>query len=736
MKEGSVLANKLKSKFNALLEPVKAHWNEPAKGNYLPYKEIIDIGLAGFGVHWTSTLAATIGLNAANFLVGASIGLRPLHLSIMLIIANIVGIPGGIFRGWFYDNHKMKGGKFLPLLRATPIPIVLISALFVWLPYEHWSYTVKAVVVWFMYMILQFVLAMYNDSWGFFQQVITPNAQERANSMSIFQIIYSLAPTITNLVVPTIAGLTFGMNNIWTYRIIYPGFTVVGLIVLLFFLPKLKERIVMPKQRIEYISIVDSLREVAKNKYFWIINVASWIGFLEGAYMVVLQWSFVYGNNGEQQALLGLVNTIIGNAALWSMMLTPFLIRRFGKRNLLILHNSVNVLLMAILLFTYHNLVMVCVVFYLNAFINTFANIYMPNINADIRDYHQWKTGVRLDGLFGTLSIIGTVIGFFTGMVVPAIYEHMGLYDDYNVLYDTVLRNNLFNVLIICSIIGAILNLIPFLFYDLTEAKHRGYVNVLKIRAMFEDYGNNDLDDEELLDAMKIIESARELQGHENLPYDKSDLKAAKKMPKKTPAQKAARKAAIREARAKLRDIRLENEFIESLPIVLDELQKFDTERYKRQLSAAKQTVSYGSIYAYDNWASELQAAKAMPKATKEEREIRADAIQLARAKGKSAKLLKKHEKDYIVPDAHTKEALESREVHSLKENIEARRDLKKYTKAVSLYRRISMPYTTASTLVIQAENYTHLAEIEALYQQALQRAKDNEAVKSAAPTV
>lgn len=694
-------------KINEIVSNVKSHWNTPAPGNYVPYKEVVTIGVAGFGVNWTSTLAYTISLSASNFLVGASIGLQPMHLQWMLIIANLVGMPLAFFRGWFFDNHKMPGGKFIPIMLRTPIPIVALSTLFVWLPYENWEYNTKLIVVWFMYMFVQFFLCFYNDGWGFFQQVVTPNAQERANVMSIFQILYSLAPTLTGLIIPTIAGFTFGINNIWTYRVIYPAFTLVGLVILLIFFPKLKERIILPKRPVEYVSIIDSLREVAKNKYFWIINSAGWIGFLEGSYAIILNWSFVYAFNGEKQTYLGLANTIIGNAALWSMMLAPFMIKWMGKRNLLILHNLINIVLMICLVSVYENLLLVCVIFYLNTFVNTFQNVYMANINADIRDYHQWKTGVRVDGLFGPLGLIGTVLGFFTGMVVPAIYEKMGLKEDYNVLYNDEMRNNLFDVLIICSIVGAILNLIPYLFYDLTEAKHRGYVNVLKIRAMFEDYGNNELEDAQLIDAMKIIEGAK--NNLEKKVVDKTALKLAKKQ-KDTDA--------IRREKAELRKIRQHNEFVESLPIVKDELNKFNTDRYKAKLVSAKETMALGEVYLYADWKAEKRIAKALPKSTKEEKLIRSDALALAREKKRSARLLRKHGKDNLtIPDEKIPEEIKSRQFNSEKERRQAKAELKAYTKGVSVYRRITKPYNDARNLIIQAENYTHLAEIEALYE-------------------
>ena len=694
-------------KINELIKSVKHYWHSPAEGNYVPYKEVVNLGVAGFGIHWASTLANAIGLSASNFIVGASIGLQPMHLQIMLILANIVGIPIGIFRGWFFDNHKMPGGKFIPILLKTPIPIAVISTLFVWLPYENMEYWTKVIVVWIGFMILSVFLGFYNEAFTFYKQVITPNAQERANVSSISQILYSFAPTVTSLVVPTIAGLTWGMDNIWTYRVVYPGFTIVGLIVLFIFTPKLKERIIVAKRPVEYVSLIDSLREVAKNKYFWIINLGSWVGFLEGSSAVLVNWTFNYSDGGAHKVYMGLATTLISNAALWAMMLAPFAIKLMGKRNLLIVHNTINVVLYAILLLVYKNVLLMCVVVYVNTFVNTFSNVYTPNINADMRDYHQWKTGVRVDGLFTPLTLIGTILGFFTGLVVPAIYEQMGLKEDYSVLYNDEMRNNLFTVLIICSIVGSIMNLIPYLFYDLTEKKHRGYVNVLKIRAMFEDYGNGELDNTQLIDAMKIIKGAKaDLQKKD---IDKSELKFAKKQ---------KNKEAIQKAKAEIKEVRKHNEFVSGLPIVKEELDKFNTQRYKAQLVSAKDTVSKGEVCLYADWKAEKRMAKRLPKTAKEEKLIRADAIKLSREKKRSYKLLKKYgAENLIIPDERIPEEIKNREFANEQERRQAKRELKAYTKGVSVYRRITKPYYDAKNLIIQAENYSHLDEIEKMYE-------------------
>ena len=686
-------AKSIKNKINSGIQTAKQYWHTPAKGNYIPYKEVASLSGAGFGVHWMTLLASAIGLDASNLVLGASLNINPTHLQTMLVVANLVGIPLGIFRSWLYDNHHMKGGKFLPFIKKTGLPIVFISTVMVWLPYENMQYITKCVVVWFMYMLMNIFLCFFNESYTYFQQIITPNAQERANVMSISQVIYSLAPTITGFAVPTIAGLTWGLNNIWSYRIIHPIFTIIGLIISTVFFRKTKERLVLPKKKPEPVRMLDAIREIAKNKYYWIIQAAAWVVFLESGYGIILNWSFIYGNGGANEPLLGTANTIIGNAALWSMLLAPLAIKVMGKRNLLITANSLNIGIMIILYFTYKNIIIVCVLWYINTFINTFWNIVQHQISADMRDYHQWKTGVRVDGLFGPLGVIGTVIGFFTGFVYPKIYNKMGLFDAYDVLYDDNIRNNLFEVIIIFSAVGALLNLIPFCFYNLTENKHRAYIDVLKIRAMFENHALGKLEKEELTECMEVIHQAESLVGKERVAVAKSADKTAKKQAKET------------------------NLAIERAQIIIQDLNKFTTDAGKLKLVTAHADYARGCGYFYSDAKSDMKAAKKLPKNTAEEKEIRSDAIKNARIKKESAALIRKYgAKNITAPDNAVKEEIINRETKGFFDSIKLKQELRAYLKKESIYTRVTKPYNDAKSLITQAEAYAHYGELEQIY--------------------
>jgi Na+/melibiose symporter-like transporter len=68
-------------------------------------------------------------------------------------------------------------------------------------------------------------------------------------------------------------------------------------------------------------------------------------------------------------------------------------------------------------------------------------------------------------------------------MTVPTIYAVMGFTSDWDVLYNDAFRNKIFLVSIIIVLASTIFSIIPFLFYDLTEEKHRRIIEDLKQRA-------------------------------------------------------------------------------------------------------------------------------------------------------------------------------------------------------------------------------------------------------------
>lgn len=754
----------LKEKVSTTWNNVVLHWKTPALGKYVSYKEIIAYGVGGMGVQFVMFFCSLIALSATSFLVGNTIGIKPMHLQYMAVASTIIGFGITIGRSYIIDSARFKSGKFRPWLAITGIPTVIIAVVFVWLPYETMSYMQKVIAVFLCYNLLQCFYPFFQQAYTDLANVISPNSHERTDIVSVSSIIYSMAPSLTGLFVPMLSTLTGGLNSITTYRIIHPLVAVVGLLLSYVAYAGTRERIIVAESHVTQFKFSDAFRAVAKNKYFWITSLAGWLGFLEGAVGVIIGWTFIYAYP-NRMGLYGVATTLIGNASLWAMLLCPIAIRVIGKRNLLIWCNIANIVLIGLLYPLYNNLAALIILYYLNGFVGAFAIVYNPGINADMRDYQQYFTGERIDGMFGAVGIIGSFIGMFTGMVLPTIYQMLGLEDNYDVLEVASFREDMFDVLIIAAVIGAALNVVPYLFYDLTETKQRGIVKVLKIRAMFEDYGNGILRDESIVEAIDIIDEANLLYKDRTLMTTKDDIKKAERLPARTPeekefkkneikrlkaaykefntqnrgikkdrinqakampkgidAEKAARKAAIKAAKKENREFNKLNADISVCDFIIDEMNKYDTLRIKKQVerSIALDRAGYAGIFNYSK--EDMAEAKALPKSTHEEREIRSDAITRARALKNARKAMIKFygsPENIVEPSDDAFKAAEALPDDTFAHQLEKKRTVKKLVNEKSKYIRSVKPLLDARRQLTEKENYAHLDDIRARYADA-----------------
>lgn len=754
----------LKEKVGTIWNNVVLHWKTPALGKYVPYKEIIAYGIGGMGVQFVIFFCWQIALSATSFLVGNTIGIKPIHLQYMAVASTIIGFGITIGRSYIIDSARFKSGKFRPWLAITGIPSTAIAVIFVWLPYDTMSYLQKVAAVFICYNLLQCFYPFFQQAYTDLANVISPNSHERTDIVSVSSIIYSMAPSLTGLFVPMLSTLTGGLNSITTYRIIHPIVAIVGLLLSYIAYAGTRERIIVAESHVTQFKFSDAFRAVAKNKYFWITSLAGWLGFLEGAVGVIIGWTFIYAYP-NRMGLYGVATTLIGNAALWAMLLCPVAIRVIGKRNLLIWCNVTNVLLIGLLYPLYNNIPALIILYYLNGFVNSFSIVYNPGINADMRDYQQYFTGERIDGMFGAVGIIGSFIGMFTGMVLPIIYQMLGLEDNYDVLEVASFREDMFDVLIIAAVIGAALNFVPYLFYDLTETKQRGIVKVLKIRAMFEDYGNGILHDESIVEAIDIIDEANLLYKDRALMTTKDDINKAKRLPARTPEEKefrkkeiarlraaykefnaqnrdikkdrvskaktmpggtkeeqAARKAAIKAAKKENKELNKLNADISVCDFIIDEMNKYDTLRIKKQVerSRALEAAGYNGIFDYNK---EIMAeAKALPRSTHEEREIRSDAIVHARALKNARKAMIKFygTPDKIVePSEEAFKAVEALPEDTFSHQVAKKKTVKKLVNEKSKYIRSVKPLLDARRQLTEKENYAHLEDIRERYNDA-----------------
>ena len=317
-------------------------------------------------------------------------------------------------------------------------------------------------------------------------------------------------------------------------------------------------------------------------------------------------------------------------------------------------------------------------------------------------------------------------------------------------LYDTNILLNLLQVLIILAAVGAFMNVIPFFWYDFNEIKQKSVVRVLKVRAMFEDFGNKVSKDEVLVEGIEIIRKARELVNASPKKADKKTYRSEKNKDLKLQAKKAYKEA-----------LEYNNE-IKIAKFVCDELDRFSLPagRFAYAEASALYAQGINAILTMDKDSikEELRAAKAMSKASADEKEIRKTAIENAKKKLTALSAVKKNFRgvtEITQPDFAELDGLYDREdeinaeMKSLYLELSASKEFKDSVKKAEIqqkiaslkgekkalqkkikdemnrhayFNRAAKPYLDAEKLVKQADNYTHLGDIEAEYEAAKSR--------------
>ncbi len=794
------------NKISNLLSDLRTYWKIPMPGKYIPFREIAAYSGGGIGAYLIITLGTACLLGVGNTLISGALGVGPTDMYIMHVIAVLTNILFTGIRANIIDNTRNKAGKYRPYIVSMAVPTAIICIAMVWFPYEAFgtfltdltgieilfgekslSYVAKCAVILILNLLLHFFYYFFYDGYENLIHVLSPDTQERADVTSIKAVVYSFSPTVVQLITPIVAGLAFGSNktDIRVYRLLYPIFGIIGILLCIVVYKYTEEKIIQARSHVIKINFIDALREVSKNKYFWIISLAGWIGFLEIAYANILDWLQSYGGccSGTE---LGIISTIYGNASLWGMLLAPFCIRRWGKKMVLVVTNIFNVIFILMMLPVLQDvtarttiwLIMCCL--YLNAFMGSFAHILNPAIQADIRDYQQYKSGERIDGMFAAVSTIGTVITLLTSSVLPQIYEKNGLTEavakqvtqrpeilnrmlgdgktvgqilaeqlekgqnNYinptSALYDPEILKSLLIVLILVSAFGAFMNFIPYFWYDFNEKKQKSIIRVLRVRALFEDYGNGVLGDRELVEAVDIIRVARETALKTPVIADKALKKSDKK--------------AYREA------VKF-NEEIEISQFVCKELDKFSSDTTARKLklceSVYRQGIDGMKLISYEDAKRELKEAKALPKSNEDEKNLREFATGMARNKLRACRVIAKYYRDtelvrpdfavldklyrkedelnermkalYLEIEKSKKEGAKARiaeiktQIKSLKKEKEA--VLKKQKAEMDVHARFNQavkPFLDAEKLYKEKENFTHLEEISAEYDEAKAR--------------
>ena len=541
----------LGAKINDSVSKLKTYWHTPPQGYYVNYKEFLNLALGAGSISFSSVLISwtTIAINIPMMISYFKVSSGFIFVAGMA--ASALGLVRAPILSMMIDNSKSSRNKFKRFLPSSAILTVLCFCAVPFIPQSLtenilFSFSIPSIPIFaveaskidvsfgalLMFILIQvgtFFSTILNQCLVGIEQTISPVAQERANIGAFKGLVSNIPSSIVNVILPLGAGLLFAssdnpMNNIEIYRWSFP-ICGLGCIIFVFFAYfGTEERTIVHKEYVAQVKFLDGTKQLLTNKYFWIITLYNVFIGVRGNINMYL-WICNYAIGGQNGSFaLSVCNILLNNALVPGMLIGPFLIKKLGKRNVMLI-STIGFMVMSFMqLFTLKQPYLILVaIFFQNIFngLSYISTIMIP----DVLDYQQWKTGKRLEGFWQNFSaFVTTIFGFFTSALMPLFMSFGGVGFGDNIdeaLKDKTIMMDTFQSVTWLGIIFAVLSVIPIFFYDLSEKKHANYIRALRIRAAVKNYKNNELDNNDIF----FIKETLEYVALSNDDFLKNELK-------------------------------------------------------------------------------------------------------------------------------------------------------------------------------------------------------------------
>lgn len=328
--------------------------------------------------------------------------------TIMLISRIFDGITD-LIMGVIVDRTKSRFGKCRPWILRMAIPFAIAGVLLFTVP-TGLGNSAKVVYIFITYnLVSSVVYTAINVPYATLNSLITQNQYERS-VLSIFRMILATVGTlvITNLTLPLVEF--FGNNaSAWTKT--FAVFGVLSVIVFLITFTGTKERVKPSKNtKQEKIPFVKGLKLLFQNKYWIMITLTLVLIFINYSLNsgAAVYYAKVILKNAN---LVGPMNLVASVTQIVVMFFTAFIIKRIGKRNMLIIGSIVYGAGFAMFAFVGDSYMGIMLASAVKGIGNAGISSCMFAIVSDTIEYGEWKTGYRTEGLVNSASSFGFKVG-------------------------------------------------------------------------------------------------------------------------------------------------------------------------------------------------------------------------------------------------------------------------------------------------------------------------------------
>ena len=460
---------------------------------YMKKSEIATFGIGLFGVAlltgWMPDYTATFFADFAFKGKGFDPDTMANAISMVFLVAGIIGAVCELVIGYLVDNTRTKLGKVKPWIGFGVVPLGLVAMLVFVAPNTD---NQNLAIIW-MFIIYSlytaFSCAVESPS-NCFGSLCSPNPSERSSAISIASFLRSVGQS-GGMVVILVVGLVMkAIMGEQQYKnaeaqgldlLISTAVCVLGLILfVMIFFTNNQERVPFTQEKV---SLKDAIKVVFMHKNLLMVSLTKLAGFGRGVYGTVSLYIAIYLLGSKDLKLALLLPMGIGTAV--GTLLVNVVLKKFSTKKTYILFCLYGASSLAILFLVSKGIGFNDGLIIPFLILNFFCGLQHGNTNvtpnimiADCVDEIEYKTGKRQEGLaYAGYGLFSKIASAFTKALGPwLLYTWSGYLasTDANVAYATQSDATLNKILMIYTIIPAIfvvMQAVPIFFYDMVGDK-------------------------------------------------------------------------------------------------------------------------------------------------------------------------------------------------------------------------------------------------------------------------
>jgi sugar (Glycoside-Pentoside-Hexuronide) transporter len=446
----------------------------------MPLKEILAYSFGLFGMQ-----AVIFYLNSyqAEF-YQLAMGADFIVVGFILLASRVASAVFDPFVGRMIERKKQgRFGKLKPFAMAASAPLLVLTIV-IFIPVRFDSRALTYVYIFFTYTLWCMAMTLGDVPSQGLAAVLTPDADERTNMLSIANTLKSIGQTAPYVFVPIVCLLVPGgagfegtiIASEYLFSAIAIGIIGVGLFSLTFL--GTKERV---PYKSEPLSFKDMFNILKGNKPLLLVMLSYFLGFArQGAMAIQVQTANAVLGSANKILILGLP---MGIGTLISMVLTPLLIKKFDEKKVFIGMSVYGFLISLVTFFVGYNTLWLMLVFlFLMGFQFGAVNILPMIMVADSVDYYEWKTGKRTEGVAYAVLSFSFKVTLAMGAALAIILVGAFGYKASDTTFAEPVRKGVYFAYTLAPGITSLLAAIPIFFYDLKGDFKKKIGEELKIR--------------------------------------------------------------------------------------------------------------------------------------------------------------------------------------------------------------------------------------------------------------